>query len=148
MEGTVCLLAEIDISNEHGVRINVRRTIRIWQRIAFSCFILSMLMVGALIFIERIDKGRCQEELSSNSISAVAILSGFMLIFFEHISRDDFRALDNLVSKMEDLSVWIPITYLHIIFYISFFMFCAVTFAAPIMSAFIFRFTLMNCGYL
>jgi hypothetical protein len=134
-----------------GVRGNVRRTILIWQRIASSCLILTWLLVGFSILMERIDKSLCQKGLFVESIVAPTVLSTFMLLFFQYASQDN-----RIMSIIDDLSKegfltpyeWMAKKYLQIIFYVSFSGFCAFTFVGPIMAGLVLRTTLMNCGYL
>ena len=82
------------------------------------------------------------------------VASGFMLIFLDNIRKsasvNELGKFVNAAKKYDIrvISEFIPITYLHIAFYVPLFGFFLFTFVGPILSAALLYSKAVHCGYL
>lgn len=138
--------------------MNLEQITRLWHKIAVVCFIFTALMVMASNLMEQAGKNECRPQsfvdprVDSNSkLLAALFLSGFMVFFFHNIRTSGFiKKTNELLESLAEVDIRIisdriPVTYLHVSFYFPIFMFCLVTFAAPILAAILLYLNSVRC---
>lgn len=141
--------------------MNLENIFRLWHKIAVAAFIFTALMVVTSNLMEYVGKNQCKVELfvdprvdNNSKLLAALFFSGFMVLFFHNVRTSPFtkKATDLLRSARDNdvriISDRIPLTYLHISFYLPIILFCLFTLIIPILSIIIFLLNAVRCNYL